>query len=59
MENLELKRLKMELLKVQAAKAEMEFRIEERQEDIKRLQDNIKIQENKELELIQKINENK
>ena len=45
----------MELLKVQAARAEMEFRIEERLIDIERIKEHIKVQETKELELIEKL----
>lgn len=54
---LELKRMKLELVKVAAARAEMEFRIEERLEDINRLKDNIRIQLEKEAELRAKIEE--
>lgn len=57
MTSLEFKRTKLELLKVAAARAEMEFRIEERLEDIARIQDNIKIQLAKEAELQAKIDE--
>lgn len=52
---LELKRMKLELIKVAAARCEMEFRIEERLEDINRLKENIKIQVAKEVELQEKI----
>jgi hypothetical protein len=52
---LELKRMKLELIKVAAARHEMEFRIEERLEDINRLKENIKIQVAKEVELQEKI----
>jgi hypothetical protein len=52
---LELKKLKAELLNVQAAKAMLELRIDERLEEISRIQENIKISEAKELELIQRI----
>ena len=54
---LELKRMKLELIKVAAARAEMEFRIEERLEDINRIRDNIKLQLDKEVELKAKIDE--
>lgn len=57
MTNVELKRIKVELLRVSAAKAEMELRIEEYQENIKRLEDNIAIQVAKEDELAAKIAE--
>ena len=55
MTSVELKRIKVELLRVSAAKAEMELRIEEAQENIKRLEDNIAIQKAKEDELQAKI----
>lgn len=54
--NLEQKRKKLELARVQMARSELEFKVEEKMEEIKRLQDNIKIQENKELELMEEIN---
>jgi hypothetical protein len=57
MTNLDLKRIKLELLKVSAAKAELEFRIEERLEEIERIRGHIKIQEDKEIELQAKIDE--
>lgn len=49
--NLELKRLNMELLKVQASRAELEFKIEERQAEIARLHEHIAIQLKRENEL--------
>lgn len=49
--NLEIKKLKMELLKVAAAKAELEYKIEERQEDIRRIEEHIKLQEEREKKL--------
>lgn len=49
--NLELERLKLELLKVGAAKAELQFKIYERQADIVRIEEQIKISENRESEL--------
>ncbi len=55
MTNFELKKIKVELLRVSAAKGEMELRIEEAMETIKRLEDSIKIQEAKEQELMAKI----
>ena len=57
---LELKRIKLELIKVAAARCEIEFRIEERLDEIERLKDHVKIQEAKEAELQAKIDaENK
>lgn len=55
MTSLELKKIKVELLRVSAAKAELELRIEEYQDNINRLQDNIAIQKTKEDELQAKI----
>jgi hypothetical protein len=55
MSPLDLKRMKLELIKVGAAKAELQFKIEERLDDIRRIEDNIKIQESRENELMQKI----
>lgn len=52
---LEDKKLKAELLRVQAAKAEMEYIIEQRLDEIKRLQDAILVQEQMELKLMEKI----
>ena len=56
MNSLELKKTKAELARVTAAKLEMEFRIEERLEEVNRLQEQIKIQEAKEKELTDKLN---
>lgn len=55
MTTLELKKLKVELLNVAAARAGQELRIEEQLENIKRLQDQIQIQLAKEAELTEKI----
>lgn len=52
---LELKKIKVELLRVSAAKAELELRVEERLDEIERIKEHIKIQENKEQELQDKI----
>ena len=57
MNPLELKRLKLDLIKVGAAKAELAFKIDERLEDIRRIEENIKISEAKEEELKVKIAE--
>jgi hypothetical protein len=57
MNPLELKRLKLDLIKVGAAKAELAFKIDERLEDIRRIEENIKISEAKEEELKAKIAE--
>lgn len=55
MTSLELKRTKLELIKVAAARHELEFRIEERLEEINRIKEHVKVQEAKEAELIEKI----
>jgi len=59
MANIELKRTQLELIRVRAAKAEMEFVIAEKLEDIERVKNNIKIQEAREAELIKKLAETK
>lgn len=43
--SLEDKKLKMDLLKAEAAKAELEFKIEERLVEIQRIKDHIALQE--------------
>lgn len=53
---LEKKKIEVELLRVNAAKEEMFLRILESEDQIIRLQDLIKIQEAKEIELKQKLN---
>lgn len=55
MANLDLKRIKLELVKVAAARAELEFRIEERLDEIDRLKEHIKVQLDREAELTLKI----
>ena len=52
---LELKRMKLELIKVSAARHELLFRIDERMDDVDRLKEHVKIQEAKEAELQAKI----
>ena len=52
---LDIKRKKVELLKVSSAKAELELRIHERTEEIERLQEHIKVSEAKEMSLAQEI----
>jgi hypothetical protein len=49
--------MKVELLRVSAAKAELELRIEEQMDNVKRLQENIAISTAKEEELTAKIAE--
>lgn len=55
MSNIELMKTRAELLRVQAAKAEMEYIIAQRQEEIIRLEDNVKKQEETEKMLLAKI----
>ena len=55
MSSLELKKTQVELMRVQTARMELEYKIEERLEDIKRMEDHIKTQEEKEKELSAKI----
>lgn len=52
---MELKRKKLELSRVTLAKLELEFKIEERKEEIKKLESMIAIQEQKEMELQKEI----
>lgn len=54
---LELKKTQLELMRVTTARMDLELRIEERKEEIQRLEEHIKIQINKELELTEKIKE--
>lgn len=53
--NLEIKKMQVELLRVSAAKAELELRIDERLEEINRIKESIKISEAKEVELKDKL----
>lgn len=55
MSALDLKRMKLEMLKVAAARAELEFRVEERLDEINRIQEHIKVQLDKEADLAAKI----
>ena len=54
---LELKKVKAELLRVQAAKADMEVRVEDHMENISRLNANIEISQVKEDELLKQLAE--
>jgi len=58
MTDLELKKKKLELLRVTAGKQELEIRIDEIAAEIDRLKENIEIQKKKEKELSQLISEN-
>jgi hypothetical protein len=55
MSELESKRKKLELLKVQAARAELEFRILERLDEIERIKQHIEVQHKREAELTAEI----
>lgn len=54
---LEIKRMKLDLIKVAAARADLEFKIDERLEDIERIKAAVQVQLDKEAELTQKIKE--
>lgn len=53
--SLELRRKQLELMRVEMARKELEFKVEERMDEIKRIQDNIKLQLDKEAELKKEI----
>jgi hypothetical protein len=53
--SLDIKRKKLELSRVQTAKQELEFKIDEKLEEIERLKEHIKTQEQKENQLIQEL----
>ena len=55
MTELERKRTEVELLRVQSAKAELEFKIMEREEDILRIREHIEVQIKRENELAEKL----
>ena len=59
MSPIELKRKQLELIKVAAARAELEFRIMEREEEIDRIKQNIEVQLAKEASLQDEINKAK
>ncbi len=48
---LELKKLKLELLRVTTAKAELEFKVEEKLDDILRIKEHVLLQEKREVEV--------
>lgn len=52
---MEQMKVKSELLRVQAAKAEMEYIIEQRMDEISRIHENIKKQEETEVTLLAKL----
>lgn len=57
MTSLDIKRMKLELIKVAAARAELEFRVDERMDEINRIKDHIQVQLDKEADLLVKIAE--
>lgn len=57
MSDVELKKSKAELLRVQSAKAEMEYIIAQRMEEIGRLEANIKKQQEAEILILAKLEE--
>lgn len=58
MKTIEQKKLEVQLKQADAAIADLECRIMEREEDILRMQEHIKIQEQKKLEILQSLEEN-
>ena len=57
MDDLEKDRLELELIKVGAARAEMEFIIKQRESEIRRVREAVKVQMSREEELRSKIKE--
>lgn len=55
MSSLERRRKELDLKRVQMAKEELLFKIEERKEDIARIEENVKLQEKREQELLEEI----
>jgi len=55
MSPLELKKKQVELQRVKVAKMELELKVEEKEDEINRLKEHIKIQEQKEQELLKEI----
>lgn len=53
--SLEMKKKKLELARVQVARQELEYKIEERKEEIERLEAAIEIQKKREFELSKEI----
>lgn len=49
--NLDIKRKELEIMRVETARRELEFKIEERLEEISRLQEHIQVQLKKEADL--------
>jgi len=57
MSNLKKKKLELDIMKVAAAKAELEYKIEERLQDIKRMKEHIELQEKRKIELHKELKE--
>lgn len=57
--SLEIKRKKLELERVVVARKELEFRIEERLDEIERIKSHIEVQKKREQELTEELKENK
>lgn len=57
MSELEKRKTRLELLRVQAGRMDMEIRIDEMREEIKRVEGHIQIQLDKELELKERLGE--
>ena len=57
MDFIEEKKVKAELARVVAARLEMEYIVAQRNEEIRRLEENISIQNKKEIELKEKLGE--
>lgn len=55
--SLENKKKKVQLLQITAAIAELEYKIEERKEDIKRMEDHIILQQKKQSEIKKELGE--
>lgn len=53
--NLDEKRKRLELMRVQTAKEELKFKVEERLDEIKRLESHIKIQEEAEARILKEL----
>jgi chromosome segregation ATPase len=50
--SLDIKRKQLELARVQMAKSELQFRVEEKTDEINKLNEHIKVQEQKEQDLM-------
>lgn len=55
MQALEKKKLELEIIKLQAARAELEYKIMEREEDIQRIRDHITLNEEKIAEIKERL----